>query len=167
MSLVLYRSGGLTPLERIPVKNPWFDFLSKPHQKPYHSPRSSSVFATLTFKEAEQWVPWRQDMGMNADIYKITVPSDAKFYAHACHYYETAGFLRIMPEYAVEGEFERALQAYWDTGVQVTETLDVKDEFHEVLLPYHIAVQCVWEKIIEVEMPQFEDVPTYFDSVDA
>lgn len=167
MEIVLYRAGGLTPLTDIPVKKQWFTEASIAYMKPEFSPRNTSVFASRTRKEAEGWVDWRHDLDLDGDIYRITITDvSSPIFAHYCDHYENAGFCKSMPDYAVEGAFEKSVKDYWETAVDVrVSPAPAIDEhgYMEVLIPYNIAVNAKWELIEERPAPVWEDEETYFD----
>lgn len=149
--VTLYRSGGLPTVTDLQTKSAvWFDEVARKLQLDVPSPRTSSVFACVTLEEAEGWVEWREDKGLDSTIWEIKVPENQKVYAHKVRTYEDARFiysLMTSESVKVNADPEDFVTAYWDDKILVTEdTVLSSDYFWEVLLPYETAQVSKWNQ---------------------
>jgi hypothetical protein len=167
--VTVYRSGALPAYEKVANRSSLrFDsYLTLPS---WASPRSQSVFATLTLPSARSWIEWRLDGNLDADLWAIHLPETSVVYAHDVRFYEKAAFIRSMSENEAvtvhpSAAFE-AVQSYWDSATPVTETLTVAEEqFWEVLIPYQVAKNSTWELVENVKLEDYyqeAEVDTYF-----
>jgi len=156
--MFLYRSGDLPDLETLANTNSvWFDTAGTIPD--LCSPRSTSVFATLSYPAAHEWVDWRQSNLLSADIWEIQVPANAILFAYDVRHYENAGYARWRTQKGnpTRISMEEYVQQYWSTRVSVPADIDkIPDhQWWEVLIPYDIAVQASWTLIEQVDPPDW------------
>lgn len=161
MGYTYYRSGKIPDLDALGNRNSkWFDALTKIPED--CSPRSTSVFASLTLKEAEGWVDWRLDAGLDADIWTITIPTPAL--VHPVELYENSRYIHSLlydENVKVNATPEKCATNYWKAGTAAP-PVD-REGFWEVLIPHSIAVGALWTLVKPVNPVQEQPVEnSYF-----
>lgn len=164
--VTVYRTGSLPELSKVANRNAvWFDALAPVPEG--CSPRSSSVFASLSHEEAAGWVDWRLDAGLDASIYRITLPDDYPIYIHPVSKYEESRLVQTLAGlegYGVAFSEEESAASYWQDRVQVVDGLTAPfGGFWEVLIPHSLAETADWELVEYVSDNYRETVPSYFD----
>lgn len=144
MQHTLYRSGSITPLNKIWNQNAEaFENLIIAHGGE-HTYRTSSVYASLDLNDViECWYAWREDKELDSDIYIITLPEGiTDVYAYNINHYED--YVSASTQCRTEDAAEAAM-AYYTNRVHITEWVNIeRPQDYEILIPYHIAEESEW-----------------------
>lgn len=153
----LYRSGSITPLEKVKnINSSQLDELTYELQN-IRLNRSESVYATFLRSEAETvWEEYRSySLNMDSTLYEITIPDrfmNENIYAYDLDLYDD--FWLEMSELDDPWILEKVVQRYVETRVHIKDWeefllchSEAVQKKWEVLIPYHIAEQCIWEAV--------------------
>lgn len=163
LMVILFRSGGNPGLDRKPGANS-IRFDSYVPIPKVNTPRSDAVFVALTLEVAENWIDYRLDGGLDADLYAIHIPEDVAVYAHNIRLFEDACYANTMDGYNKTSMTVKANE-YWSSSCLVTpETCSSIEEvdWWEVLLPSNLADSIEWELLKKVD-PQDYPVGDEYD----
>jgi hypothetical protein len=142
--MYVYRIGSLTPREEI--SNTGSRAFDKAWPIPEHcSPRSESVFASLSQKTAMWWLNYRLNEKRDTPLYRIEVPADIPVYAYGVKWYNYVHGRREDEEMPTDERM--AIYAYWDSAELIHEMGNTESGYTEVLIPYDIAKDLTWEQI--------------------
>lgn len=160
--VVLYRSGSNPGSNHKPSAG-WVSFDAMAPIPLGCSPRSTSVYTALTLEAAEDWVEYRLDCGLDADIYSVEIPDDHVLYAHDIRFYEQARYIKeLNPDTDPMIIFQKVV-SYWENRVQVISGLSLVEDptFFEVLIPFDIANKAIWELVKKVNEEDYYSEDDY------
>lgn len=142
--MYVYRIGRLTPKEEI--ANTCSRAFDKAQPIPSHcSPRSESVYASLSQTFAKWWFRYRLNERRDTTLYRIEVPADVPVYAYEIRWYNYVHGRHEDEEMPTDERM--AVYAYWDSAELIHDIDNHESAYMEVLIPYDIAKNLTWEQI--------------------
>jgi len=143
--MFLYRSGGITPLAQLKHTGAvWFDSAC-PESLEGKSPRSESVFASASLKQAEAWQHYRLFSKRDADIWRIEIPDEVVVHGHWLSLFEAAESYLYDDNGIASEAAKDVIRNYWEDSIPLHDPeAIIEAENLEFLIPYQFALTAEW-----------------------